>query len=42
MSNFNEHALELSIMELFKDEVYTYLAGEQLHRECKKISLTSI
>ena len=23
MANFNEHALELSIMELFKDEGYT-------------------
>ena len=23
MANFNEHALEMSIMELFKDEDYT-------------------
>ena len=28
MANFNEHALELSIMELFKGEGYIYLAGE--------------
>ena len=32
MANFNEHALELSIMELFKDEGYTYLAGEHACR----------
>lgn len=34
MANFNEHALELSITELFKDEGYTHLSGEQIHREC--------
>ena len=27
MTNFNEHALEMSIMELFKDEEYTYISG---------------
>lgn len=31
--SFNEHALELSIMELFKDNEYIYLSGEQIHRE---------
>ena len=31
MANFNEHALEMSIMELFKDEGYTYVSGEQIH-----------
>lgn len=30
---FNEHALELSIMELFEDEHYTYLSGNNIHRE---------
>ena len=30
---FNEHALELSIMELFEDEQYTYLSGNNIHRE---------
>ena len=39
MTNFNEHALELSIMELFKDEGYTYLAGEQIHRERTEVLL---
>ena len=39
MANFNEHALELSIMELFKNERYTYLAGEQIHRERTEVLL---
>lgn len=39
MTNFNEHALEMSIMELFKDEGYTYLSGEQIHRERSEILL---
>ena len=33
MANFNEHALEMSIMELFKDEGYIHLNGSQIHRE---------
>lgn len=33
MTTFNEHALEMSIMELFKDENYIYVSGEQIHRE---------
>lgn len=40
MSLFNEHALEMSIMELFKDEDYTYLNGEQIHRERTEVLLT--
>ena len=28
MANFNEHSLEMSIMELFQDEGYVYLNGE--------------
>ena len=39
MPNFNEHALELSIMELFKDEGYTYLLGEKIHRERTEVLL---
>lgn len=39
MSLFNEHALEMSIMELFKDEEYTYLNGEQIHRERTEVLL---
>ncbi|WP_304093576.1 type I restriction endonuclease subunit R [Phascolarctobacterium succinatutens] len=33
MAKFDEHALEMSIMELFKDEGYIHLNGRQLHRE---------
>ncbi|MPL90698.1 hypothetical protein SDC9_36753 [bioreactor metagenome] len=39
MPLFNEHALEMSIMELFKDEDYTYLNGEQIHRERTEVLL---
>ena len=40
MPNFNEHALEMSIMELFKDEEYTYVSGDQIHRERTEVLLT--
>lgn len=33
MSKFNEHALEMSIMELFTNEEYIYLSGDKIHRE---------
>lgn len=39
MPNFNEHALEMSIMELFKDEDYIYLNGEQIHRKRTEVLL---
>ena len=39
MTNFNEHSLEMSIMELFQDEGYLYLSGEQLHRERSEVLL---
>lgn len=39
MSNFNEHALEMSIMELFKEEGYIYLNGNQIHRERSEVLL---
>lgn len=39
MINFNEHALEISIMELFKDEEYIYLSGKQIHRKRSEILL---
>ncbi|MGN1432378.1 MAG: type I restriction endonuclease subunit R [Ruminococcus sp.] len=39
MANFSEHALEMSIMELFKNEGYIYLSGEQIHRERSEILL---
>ena len=39
MANFNEHALEMSIMELLKDEECTYLNGNQIHRERAEVLL---
>ena len=39
MPNFNEHALEMSIMELFREQDYTYLNGEQIHRERTEVLL---
>lgn len=39
MTNFNEHALEMSIMELFKDEEYIHLTGNQIHRERSEVLL---
>ena len=39
MSYFNEHALELSIMELFQDEGYLYLQGDKIHRERSEVLL---
>lgn len=39
MTNFNEHALEMSIMQLFKDEGYTYVSGDQIHRERTEVLL---
>lgn len=40
MANFNEHALEMSIMQLFKEEGYEYISGEQIHRERTDVLLT--
>ena len=40
MINFNEHSLEISIMELFQDEGYLYMNGEQIHRERSEVLLT--
>jgi type I site-specific deoxyribonuclease, hsdR family len=36
---FNEHSLELSVMELFQSEGYTFLSGEQIHRERSEVLL---
>ena len=36
---FNEHALELSIMELFEDEGYVHLEGDKIHRERSEVLL---
>ena len=39
MTNFNEHALEMSIMELFQDEEYTYINGESIIRDMSDVLL---
>jgi len=39
MINFNESALELSIIELLQDEDYIHLTGEQIHRERTEVLL---
>lgn len=39
MTKFNEHSLEMAIMELFQDEGYLYLNGEQIHRERSDVLL---
>ena len=39
MNNFNEHALEISIMQLFEDEGYTYISGDHVHRERTEVLL---
>ena len=39
MANFNEHALEMSIMELFTEEGYTYISGDKIHRERTEVLL---
>ncbi len=39
MSHFNEHALELFIMELFQQEGYIYTRGEEIHKEADEVLL---
>lgn len=39
MSHFNEHTLELSIMELFQQEGYIYTSGEEIHKEADEVLL---
>ena len=39
MPHFNEHALELSIMELFQQKGYTYTSGEEIHKEVSDVLL---
>ena len=33
MSHFNEHALEMAIMELLEQQGYEYKNGETIHKE---------
>ena len=39
MSHFNEHALEMGIMELFKQQGYCYQNGETIHKELSDVLL---
>ena len=39
MAYFDEHVLEMSIMQLFIDEGYTYLHGDKIHRERTEVLL---
>ena len=39
MSHFNEHALEMSIMELFQREGYIYTNGEEISKEVSDVIL---
>ena len=39
MPHFNEHTLELSIMELFQQEGYLYTNGEEIHKEAGEVLL---
>lgn len=39
MTHFNEHALEMAIMELFQQEDYLYTNGEQVHKEVNDVLL---
>ena len=33
MSHFSEHTLEMTIMELFERQGYSYVNGETIHKE---------
>lgn len=39
MQHFNEHALEMAIMELLEKEGYTYTNGEDIHKELSDVLL---
>ena len=39
MSHFNEHALEMAIMELFEQQGYSYVNGETVHKELSEVVL---
>ena len=39
MKKFDEHALEMSIMELFENEGYEHLTGNDIHREKTEVLL---
>lgn len=39
MTSFNEHSLEMAIMELFQDEEYIYTNGENISRDISEVLL---
>ena len=39
MSHFNEHTLEMAIMELFEQQGYSYVNGETIHKELSEVLL---
>ena len=39
MSGFNEHTLEMAIMELFEQQGYSYVNGETIHKEQTEVLL---
>ena len=39
MSHFNEHTLEMAIMELFEQQGYSYVNGETIHKELTEVLL---
>ena len=39
MSHFNEHMLEMAIMELFEQQGYSYVNGETIHKEQTEVLL---
>lgn len=39
MAYFNEHSLEMAIMELFQNEGYIYSSGEEIHKEVHDVLL---
>jgi type I restriction enzyme R subunit len=39
MQHFNEHVLEMAIMELFQQEDYIYTNDEEIHKEVGDVLL---
>ena len=39
MPHFNEHTLEMAIMELFEQQGYSYMNGETIHKELSEVLL---
>ena len=40
MSHFNEHTLEMAIMELFEQQGYSSVNGETIHKELLEVLLS--